>query len=60
MPRSAGQSDFDVESEPLPRAQLESAEATARTTKWVMTLVWISLALLFLLMLVGPHIPSGE
>ncbi len=60
MPRSVGQSDFDVQTDPLPHARLESGEATARTTKWVMTFVWISLALLFLLMLIGPHIPSGE
>ncbi len=57
MPKSPAQSDFTVE---LPEARLESPEASARATRWVMTLTFIVLAALVLLCLIGPHIPSGE
>ena len=76
MPRSALQSDFSVNREPvaveipegmspeeaaeLPRAFLRSNEATARTTKIVMTATFVMLAILLLICAIGPHIPSGE
>lgn len=72
MPRSPLQSDFAVVREPepteavgddageLPRAVLRSTEASARSTKIVMTFTWIMLAVLALICAVGPHIPSGE
>ena len=69
MPRSPMQSDFSVECEPepepeergeLPRAILRSPEASARSTKIVMTFTWIMLAMLALICAIGPHIPSGE
>ncbi|MBA3503284.1 MAG: hypothetical protein H0T65_23185 [Deltaproteobacteria bacterium] len=76
MPRSALQSDFSVNREPvavevpegmspeeaeeLPRAFLRSNEATARTTKIVMTFTFVMLAILILICMIGPHIPSGE
>ena len=58
MPRSSAQSDFVVAK--LPRAVLRSDEATARSTRWVMTYMWLVLAALFVLATVGPHIPGGE
>ena len=76
MPRSALQSDFSVNREPvpvevpegmspeeaaeLPRAFLRSNEATARTTKIVMTFTFVMLAILLLICAIGPHIPAGE
>jgi len=50
------------EAEPiqLPRAVLRSDEASAVATKWVMMFVWIVLAALAVLTIVGPHIPGGE
>jgi hypothetical protein len=76
MPRSALQSDFSVNREPvavevpegmspeeaaeLPRAFLRSNEATARSTKIVMTFTFVMLAILLLICAIGPHIPSGE
>jgi hypothetical protein len=74
MPRSALQSDFSVNREPieipegmspeeaaeLPRAILRSNEATARTTKIVMTFTFVMLAILLLICAIGPHIPAGE
>lgn len=68
MPRSPLQSDFAVVREPepsdepseLPRAVLRSTEASARSTKIVMTFTWIMLAVLALMCAIGPHIPSGE
>jgi hypothetical protein len=76
MPRSALQSDFSVTREPLavevpegmspeeaaelPRAFLRSNEATARSTKIVMTFTFVMLAILLLICAIGPHIPSGE
>ena len=44
----------------LPRAILRSPEASARSTKIVMTFTWIMLAVLALICAIGPHIPSGE
>lgn len=76
MPRSPLQSDFSVTREELPvevpegmspedaaelpRAFLRSQEATARSTKIVMTFTFVMLAILVLLCAIGPHIPSGE
>ena len=76
MPRSPLQSDFSVHRAPvaievpdgmspeeaaeLPRAYLRSSEATARSTKLVMTITFVMLAVLVLLCAIGPHIPSGE
>lgn len=76
MPRSSLQSDFSVSREPvpvevpegmspeeaaeLPRAYLKSSEATARSTKIVMTLTFVMLVVLALICAIGPHIPSGE
>ncbi len=44
----------------LPRAVLRSNEASARSTKIVMTLTFVMLAILVLICAIGPHIPSGE
>ena len=44
----------------LPRAVLQSNEASALATKIVMTVTWLALGILVLLTLVGPHLPSGE
>ena len=75
MPRSPLQSDFAIYAEPepvevelpdtagpvrLPKAQLQSNEASARSTKLVMTITFIMLAVLALICAIGPHIPSGE
>jgi hypothetical protein len=76
MPRSSLQSDFTVhreelpievpegmtseEAAELPRAFLRSDEATARSTKWVMTFTFVMLFLLVALCMIGPHIPAGE
>jgi len=76
MPRSALQSDFSVHREPiaievpegmspeeaaeLPRAFVRSKEATARSTKIVMTLAFVMLVVLVLMCAIGPHIPAGE
>ncbi|MBA3502266.1 MAG: hypothetical protein M4D80_12185 [Myxococcota bacterium] len=76
MPGSALQSDFSVNREPvaveipegmspeqaaeLPRAFLRRNEATARSTKIVMTFTFVMLAILLLICAIGPHIPSGE
>lgn len=76
MARSPFQSDFVIEKdEPppppvvmpeqaapvmLPKATLESPEASARATRWVMILTFIVLAALVVLTVVGPHIPTGE
>ena len=76
MPRSALQSDFSVNREPvaieipdgmspeeaaeLPRAYLRSNEATARSTKIIMTFTFVMLVVLLLICAIGPHIPAGE
>lgn len=44
----------------LPRAVLETPEASARATRIVMSVTWFVLALLAVLCAVGPHIPAGE
>jgi len=74
MPRSPAQSDFvfaapvpevvelpvAAEVVELPRAQLRTGEATARSTRWVLTFTFVVLAILVLLCAIGPHIPAGE
>ena len=65
MPRSPAQSDFVFaapvpEVVELPRAQLRTGEATARSTRWVLTFTFVVLAILVLLCAIGPHIPAGE
>ena len=44
----------------LPRVTLWSDAASAGATRIVMTFVWLVLAALVLLTVIGPHIPSGE
>lgn len=76
MPRSSAQSDFAVVRAPdpaavvelppaagpisLPRAQLRSTEASAFASRWIMRVTLVMLFVLFVLCMVGPHIPSGE
>jgi len=76
MARSSGQSDFviqpdtEVFSEPvlppeadpvsLPKATWRTHLASARATKLVYWFVFLTLGLLLVLTIVGPHIPSGE
>ena len=72
MPRSPAQSDFVIASEPrvvdlpdvarvveLPRMAIRTNEAGERSTRWVMRLTFLALAILAILCAVGPHIPSG-
>ena len=75
MGKPAGQCDFAVapaavgpvghaerapDAEALPAAQLRSTEASALATRVVMHATWIMFVLLFLVAVIGPHIPSGE
>jgi hypothetical protein len=76
MARSPFQSDFVIRKEEpppppvelpeqagpvqLPQATLQSPEASARATRWVMILTFLVLAALVVLTVVGPHIPAGE
>lgn len=73
---SPAQSDFTVTREPpvevvvespegakvvqVPRAELRSNEASARSVKWVYILLAIVLLALVVITAVGPHIPAGE
>lgn len=73
---SPAQSDFTVTREPpvevvvelpegaqvvqLPKAELRSNEASARSVKWVYWLMAIVLFALLVITVVGPHIPAGE
>lgn len=60
MPRSSGQSDFVVRrDQPAPDPDATPAASEA-ATKWVLRLTVVMLVLLALLLLIGPHIPSGE
>lgn len=43
----------------LPRATVRTNQASARATRIVLTLTWIMLTILVLMLLIGPHIPSG-
>lgn len=49
-----------ADAEALPAAQLRSTEASALATRIVMHATWIMFVLLFLVAVIGPHIPSGE
>ena len=76
MPRSHMQSDFSVVRTPdpalvvvlpdsagpvaLPRAQVQTTEASAFATRWIMRATFVLFLALFLLCAVGLHIPSGE
>src|SRR5690242_16702271 len=61
MPRSAMQSDFVVHQEQPPIEEVDSPKAaSARSTKIVMVITFIMLAVLALMCAIGPHIPSGE
>ena len=44
----------------LPRAAVRTTQASARATRIVMGFTWFVLAVLALLTLIGPHVPSGE
>jgi len=44
----------------LPVARLRSPEASAFATRWVMRATFVLLFALFVLTVVGTHIPSGE
>ncbi|MFN0249734.1 MAG: hypothetical protein ACKV2T_22825 [Kofleriaceae bacterium] len=69
------QSDFTVAREPpasvvelpeeakvveLPKAELLTNEASARSVKWVYIFTAVVLFALVVLTVVGPHIPAGE
>jgi hypothetical protein len=43
----------------LPRARLRTPFASERATRLVMSFTFIVLAVLVLLTLIGPHVPSG-
>ena len=75
MPRSSAQSDFVIQAAPevfevelppetnavsLPKATWRTNMASARATKWVLAFVFLTLLLLLVLTVVGPHIPGGE
>ena len=73
MPRSPAQSDFVIASEPvmvtlppvarvveLPRMAIRTNFAGELSTRWVMRFAILALAILAILCVVGPHIPSGE
>ena len=73
MPRSSAQSDFVIAAPPqevelpepakvasLPRAIWRTHLASKRATFWVYAFVGLTLFLLLVLTLVGPHIPGGE
>lgn len=76
MPRSSAQSDFVIQSESevfsepalppqadavaLPKATWHTHLASERATKLVYVLVGLTLLMLMLLTVIGPHIPSGE
>ncbi|MBA3390996.1 MAG: hypothetical protein H0T89_00040 [Deltaproteobacteria bacterium] len=64
MPRSPGQSDFVV-TRPVEEPELDAdgqptTAASARATRWVMTLTFVMLAMLGLICAIGPHIPPGD
>jgi hypothetical protein len=44
----------------LPRAAVRSSFASERATRLVMSFTFIVLGVLFLLTLIGPHVPAGE
>ncbi len=44
----------------LPRAALRTPFASDRATRLVMSFTFVVLAVLALLTLIGPHVPSGE
>ena len=44
----------------LPRAAVRSSFASDRATRLVMSFTFIVLGVLFLLTLIGPHVPAGE
>lgn len=76
MPRSSAQSDFVIQSESevfsepalppqadpvaLPKATWNTHLASERATKLVYWFVGVTLFMLLVLTVVGPHIPSGE
>ena len=61
MPKPPVHSDFvQDERVAIPEAKLLSNEASALSTKIVMWAAVIMLGVLGLLLLIGPHIPSGE
>lgn len=61
MPKPPAHSDFvPGERVDVPEAKLLSNEASATSTKIVMWGALIMLVLLGLLLVIGPHIPSGE
>jgi hypothetical protein len=57
MPRSPGQSDFEVDHH---APTIAEAPANATATKWVLWLTVVMLVALVLLLMIGPHIPAGE
>ncbi len=56
----ATDAERSADAAPLPAAQLRSTEASAVATRVVMHATWIMFVLLFLVAVIGPHIPSGE
>lgn len=57
MPRPPGQSDFEVDHN---APTIAEAPANATATRWVLWLTVVMLTALVLLLVIGPHIPSGE
>jgi predicted secreted protein len=57
MPRPPGQSDFEPD---YTAPTIAEAPANATATRWVLWITMAMLAALVLLLVIGPHIPSGE
>jgi hypothetical protein len=63
MARAPGQSDFSPYSGEVPvepKVPDAATEAPARATKVVYVVMFVLLAALVILCMVGPHIPAGE
>ena len=55
LPRIPG-----IDAVELPKAIVRTNDASERSTKIIMTLTWVMLAILVLMCAIGPHIPAGE
>ncbi len=57
MPRPPGQSDFEPD---YTAPTIAEAPANATATRWLLWITMAMLAALVVLLVIGPHIPSGE
>lgn len=60
MPRPPSQAVEYTPAPEIPEEEQRAMQASAWSSKWILIATAVALGVLFLLCLIGPHLPGGE